>query len=66
MAKATTAELKEQRIAAIQAVVDRDFPNIHDLPLDRQAQAMRRCEADPSVWAIEDRIRALREAEGKV
>jgi arginine repressor len=55
-------DLKEQRIAIVQAVVARDFPNIHELPLDRQAQVMRRCENDPAVWAIEDQIRAARAA----
>lgn len=52
--------LKEKRIAAIQKVCDRDFPDIHSLDLDRQAAAMRRCETDPTVWAIDDEIRALR------
>ena len=55
--------LKERRIAAIQRVVDRDFPNLREYDVQRQTQIMRRCEADPEVGAIEDETKALREQE---
>lgn len=55
--------LKEKRIATIQAVVDRDFPELHSLSLERQAAAMRRAETEPEVLALDDEMRALRAKE---